>query len=100
MANLQVWHVDCGSNCLCQMVGKQPVVAKLPPEEVTDEQDGCGRGRACHVSLVGGRRERYSMASWLAVPLESSDAAFRERHREYAAGGALGVIGKESDLHK
>lgn len=82
------------------MVGKQPVVAKLPPEEVTDEQDGCGRGRACHVSLVGGRRERYGMAGRLSVPLESSDAAFRERHREYAAGGAFGVIGKQLNLYK
>jgi hypothetical protein len=50
--SLQVWHVDCGSNCLCQMVGKQSVVAKLPAEEIADEQDSCGRGRACHVSLV------------------------------------------------
>ena len=62
------------------MVGKQPIVAKLPAEEVAYEEDRDRRRGAGHVSLVGSRRERYSMAGRLAVPLEPGDATFGDRH--------------------
>ena len=80
--SLQVWHINCGSDCLCQMVGKQPVVAKLPAEEVAYKQDRDRRRGACHVSLVGGGWKRFGVTSRFAVPLEPGDTAVRDRHRK------------------
>ena len=74
------------------MLGKQPVVAKLPAEEVANEEDRGGSGGACHVSLVGGGRERYSVASRLAVPFKPGDAAFGDRHRKCVAGDESEVV--------
>lgn len=65
------------------MVCEQPVVAELPAEEVADEKDCDLRRSACHVSLIGGGRERDGMTSRLAVPFESSNATFGDRHRKY-----------------
>jgi hypothetical protein len=62
------------------MVSKQPVVAKLPAEEVADEEDcGCLR-RACNVSLIGGGWERYALARRLSIPFKTSDTAAGDRH--------------------
>ena len=65
------------------MVGKQPVVAKFPSEEITDEENGDRRGRAGHVGLIGGCREWYGAAIGLAVPFESGRAALGYRHCEH-----------------
>ena len=74
------------------MVSKQPVVAKLPAKQVADEQDCSFRGEACHVSLIGSRREWYGMAGRLAIPFEPGSAAFGDRHRECCVGDHLTVI--------
>lgn len=76
------------------MVRKQPVVTELPAKEVANEEDRGGSGGACHVSLVGGGWERYSVAGRLAVPLEPSDAAFGDRHRKCVVGDESEVVEK------
>ena len=38
-ADLQVWNINCRSDRARQMVGEQTIIAKLPSEQITDEQD-------------------------------------------------------------
>lgn len=64
------------------MVGEQTIVAKLPSEQIANEEYRKGRSRACFVGLVGAGRERDSLANWLALPFEADGAAFRVRHGE------------------
>jgi hypothetical protein len=80
--SLQIRYVDRGSDRASQMVSKQPIVAKLPAEEVADEQDGSRLRRARDVSLIGGGWEGYALASRLPVPFEASDTAAGDRHRK------------------
>jgi hypothetical protein len=64
------------------MISKQPIVAKLPAEEVADEKDGRSLRRSRDVSLIGGGWERYALASRLPIPFEACDTAAGDRHRK------------------
>jgi hypothetical protein len=39
----QVWHIDCGSDRAGNVVSEQTGVAKLPSEQITDEEYRDGR---------------------------------------------------------